>query len=447
MRLRTTVATRTEPARRTVLRTSALRHGHANARRPRAGTEPSTNHRAANTVTRRPPVCRPRPGKPIANPELLHTTAVEIASRTPGRVRMARRPVDVPRPLVARFGSARFGPRARAGEAGAPGGSPAKGSPDAAGRWAARDSSAQGGPPARGGENSGGRGDLHPLNRGMVHPGGWYTLGSRLSALGSRLSALGSRLSALGSRLSALGSRLSALGSRLSALGSRLSALGSRLSALGSRLSALLIASSEFAPDAPSCGVRTAAGDCAVAGARPSTSCRSIRIDVRPCGVSEGPIFDPHGHIINRNIRKSPSHRGASGPATAGRWFRSAARSLARSCPGSVTMRVGRVRGRPGPASAGAAASRRRRRPPRRGGEKGKALQLRGFVPSHAMADTDRRGTGGPGASESQFTSRRAFSPPQLHESPWQAKTSPRRHESHRVSADRGRRPPNASNG
>ena len=69
--------------------------------------------------------------------------------------------------------------------------------------------------------------------------GGWYNLGSRLTALGSRLSALGSRLSALGSRLSALGSRLSALGSRLSALGSRLSALGSRLSALGSRLSAL----------------------------------------------------------------------------------------------------------------------------------------------------------------------------------------------------------------
>ena len=213
----------------------------------------------------------------------------------------------------------------------------------------------------------------------MVHPGGWYTLGSRLSALGSRLSALGSRLSALGSRLSALGSRLSALGSRLSALGSRLSALGSRLSALGSRLSALgsrlsalgsrlsalgsrlsalgslLIASSEFAPDAPSCGVRTAAGDCAVAGARPSTSCRSIRIDVRPFGESEEPIFDPHGHIINRNIRKSPSHRGASGPATAGRWFRSAARTRARSCPGTVTMRAGRARGRPGPASAGAA--------------------------------------------------------------------------------------------
>ena len=260
----------------------------------------------------------------------------------------------------------------------------AKGSPDAAGRWAARDSSAQGGSPARGGGNSGDRGDLHRLNRGMVCPGGWYTLGSRLSALGSRLSALGSRLSALGSRLSALGSRLSALGSRLSALGSRLSALGSRLSALGSRLSALgsrlsalgsrlsalgsrlsalgsrlsalgsrlsalgsrlsalgsrlsalgsrlsalgsrlsalgsrlsalgslLIASSEFAPDVPSCGVRTAAGDCAVAGARPSTSRRSMRIDVRPFGESEGPIFDPHGHMINRNIRKSPFDRGA----------------------------------------------------------------------------------------------------------------------------------------
>ena len=134
-------------------------------------------------------------------------------------------------------------------------------------------------------------------------------LGSRLSALGSRLSALGSRLSALGSRLSALGSRLSALGSRLSALGSRLSALGSRLSALGSRLSALgslLIASSEFAPDAPSCGVRTAAGDCAAAGARPSTSCRSMRIDIRPFGESEESIFDPHGHIINRNVQNPP---------------------------------------------------------------------------------------------------------------------------------------------
>ena len=134
-------------------------------------------------------------------------------------------------------------------------------------------------------------------------------LGSRLSALGSRLSALGSRLSALGSRLSALGSRLSALGSRLSALGSRLSALGSRLSALGSRLSALgslLIASSEFAPDVPSCGVRTAAGDCAVAGARPSTSCRSMRIDIRPFGVSEETIFDLHGHMINRNIQNPP---------------------------------------------------------------------------------------------------------------------------------------------
>ena len=199
----------------------------------------------------------------------------------------------------------------------------AEGSPDAAGRWAARDSSAQGGSPARGGENSGGRGDLHRLSRGVGRRGGWYTLGSRLSALGSRLSALGSRLSALGSRLSALGSRLSALGSRLSALGSRLSALGSRLSALGSRLSALgsrlsalgsrlsalgslLIASSEFAPDAPSCGVRIAAGDCAAAGACPSTSCRSMRIDIRPFGVSEETIFDLHGHMINRNIRKSP---------------------------------------------------------------------------------------------------------------------------------------------
>ena len=258
--------------------------------------------------------------------------------------------------------------------AGAPGpGMAAEGSPDAAGRWAARDSSAQGGSPARGGENSGDRGDLHRLNRGMVCPGGWYNLGSRLSALGSRLSALGSRLSALGSRLSALGSRLSALGSRLSALGSRLSALGSRLSALGSRLSALgsrlsalgsrlsalgsrlsalgsrlsalgsrlsalgsrlsalgsrlsalgsrlsalgsrlsalgslLIASSEFAPDVPSCGVRTAAGDCAVAGARPSTSRRSMRIDIRPFGVSEEIIFDPHDHMINRNIQPPPS--------------------------------------------------------------------------------------------------------------------------------------------
>ena len=147
-------------------------------------------------------------------------------------------------------------------------------------------------------------------------------LGSRLSALGSRLSALGSRLSALGSRLSALGSRLSALGSRLSALGSRLSALGSRLSALGSRLSALgslLIASSEFAPDAPSCGVRIAAGDCAAAGACPSTSCRSMRIDIRPFGVSEETIFDLHGHMINRNIRKSPpSHHVAPASARAG---------------------------------------------------------------------------------------------------------------------------------
>ena len=320
-------------------------------------------------------------------PSFLRGTTVEAASKTPGRVRMPRRPIDVPpRPLVARFGNARFGPRARAGEAGAPGGRPAKGSPDAAGRWAARYSSAQGGSPARGGENSGGRGDLHRLSRGMACPGGWYTLGSRLSALGSRLSAsrlsalgsrlsalgsrlsalgsrlsalgsrlsalgsrlsalgsrlsalgsrlsalgsrlsalgsrlsaLGSRLSALGSRLSALGSRLSALGSRLSALGSRLSALGSRLSALGSRLSALLIASSDFTPDAPSCGVHTAARDCAAAGARPSTSCRSMRIDVRPFGESEGSIFDPHVHIINRNIRKSPSHRGRFGPGHGG---------------------------------------------------------------------------------------------------------------------------------
>ena len=141
-------------------------------------------------------------------------------------------------------------------------------------------------------------------------------LGSRLSALGSRLSALGSRLSALGSRLSALGSRLSALGSRLSALGSRLSALGSRLSALGSRLSALgsllivaPIASSVLAPDAPPRGVRTAAGDCAAAGAGPSTSCRSMRIDIRPCGVSEESILDPHDHHDQPESSKSPSHR------------------------------------------------------------------------------------------------------------------------------------------
>ena len=285
---------------------ASLRHARAHGLRHRAGTEPSASHRAANAVSRRTPVCRPRPGKRIANPECLRATAVEIASRTPRRVRKAGRPVDVPRPLVARFG-----PRVRASGTGAPGGRPAEGSPDAAGRWSARDSSAQGGSPARGGENSGGRGDLHRLNRGMACPGGCIlsalgsrlsalgsrlsalgsrlsALGSRLSALGSRLSALGSRLSALGSRLSALGSRLSALGSRLSALGSRLSALGSRLSALGSRLSALLIASSEFAPDAPSCGVRTAARDCAAAGACPSTSCRSMRIDVRPFGESEG---------------------------------------------------------------------------------------------------------------------------------------------------------------
>ena len=113
---------------------------------------------------------------------------------------------------------------------------------------------------ARTGER-GMRRSLHRLSRGVERRGSWYNLGSRLSALGSRLSALGSRLSALGSRLSALGSRLSALGS-------------------------LLIASSEFAPDAPSCEARTAAGDCAAAGARPSTSCRSMRIDIRPYVVS-----------------------------------------------------------------------------------------------------------------------------------------------------------------
>ena len=49
--------------------------------------------------------------------------------------------------------------------------------------------------------------------------------------------------------------------------------------------------------------VRTVAGDCAVAGARPSTSCRSIRIDIRPFGVSEETIFDLHDYMINRNIQ------------------------------------------------------------------------------------------------------------------------------------------------
>ena len=110
---------------------------------------------------------------------------------------------------------------------------------------------------------------------------------------------------------------LSALGSRLSALGSRLSALGSRLSALGSLLIVAPIASSVLAPDAPPRGVRTAAGDCAVAGAGPSTSCRSIRIDIRPFGESEGSIFDLYGHMINRNVqnplpprRIGPGHGG-----------------------------------------------------------------------------------------------------------------------------------------
>ena len=126
---------------------ASLRHARAHALRHRAGTEPSASHRAANAVSRRTPVCRLRPGKRIADPECLRATAVEIASRTPRRVRKAGRPVDVPRPLVARFGNARFGPRVRASGTGAPGGRPAKGSPDAAGRWAARYSSVQGGRP------------------------------------------------------------------------------------------------------------------------------------------------------------------------------------------------------------------------------------------------------------------------------------------------------------
>ena len=152
-------------------------------------------------------------------------------------------------------------------------------------------------------------------------------LGARRSALGARRSALGARRSALGARRSALGdigARRSALGARRSALGARRSALGARRSALGARrsaLGALLIASSEFAPDVPSCEVcevRTAARDCAAAGARPSPSCRFMRIDIRPFGVSEWHIFDQYDHMINRNIQipaPSAAHRQ---PARAG---------------------------------------------------------------------------------------------------------------------------------
>ena len=53
-----------------------------------------------------------------------------------------------------------------------------------------------------------------------------------------------------------------------------------------------------------------------VAGARPSTSCRSMRIDIRPCGVSEGSNFGLHGYMINRNIQNPPptaAHRARPG--------------------------------------------------------------------------------------------------------------------------------------
>ena len=342
-------------------------------------TSPSPNPApviaTAGAVRERPPIPRKFQSTSTVNAQFLRATAVEIASRTPGRVRKACRPLDAPRPLVARFGNARFGPRARTGGTGAPEGRPAEGSPDAAGRWAARDSSAQGGgrPRGAGGIQSVGVtciGSAEAWSAAAV--GIISALGSRLSALGSRLSALGSQLSALSSQLSALSSQLSALSSQLSALSSQLSALSSQLSALSSQLSALssqlsalssqlsalsslLIASSEFAPDAPSCGVRIAASDCAVAGARPSTASRSIRIDIRPFGESDGSIFDLYGHMINRNVL-NPLPPRRIGPGHGGEMV-----SGCRPWPGPVVLGIGDDAR--GPRPAGPCLRRRTARP------------------------------------------------------------------------------------
>ena len=151
--------------------------------------------------------------------------------------------------------------------------------------------------------------------------------------------------------ISALGSRLSALCSLLSALCSLLSALCSLLSALCS----LLIASSEFAPDAPSCGVRIAASDCAVAGARPSTASRSIRIDIRPFGESDGFIFDLYGHMINWNVQ-NPLPPRRIGPGHGGEMV-----SGCRPWPGPVVLGIGGDAR--GPCPAGPCLRRRTARP------------------------------------------------------------------------------------
>ena len=188
----------------------------------------------------------------------------------------------------------------------------------------------RGGSPARGGGNSVGRGDLHRLSRGVERRGGWYNFSSLLSALCSLLSALCSLLSALCSLLSALCSLLSALCS-------------------------LLIASSEFAPDAPSCGVRIAASDCAVAGARPSTASRSIRIDIRPFGESDGFIFDLYGHMINRNVQ-NPLPPRRIGPGHGGEMV-----SGCRPWPGPVVLGIGGDAR--GPCPAGPCLRRRTARP------------------------------------------------------------------------------------
>ena len=102
------------------------------------------------------------------------------------------------------------------------------------------------------------------------------------------------------------------------------------------------------------------------AGARPSTSCRSMRIDIRPCGVSDGSIFDLHGYMLNGNIRNPPptaAHRARPGRKMV---------SECRPWPGPVVLGIGDdARGqRPRPAEfckrgRDGDAARRRARPSR----------------------------------------------------------------------------------
>ena len=71
-------------------------------------------------------------------------------------------------------------------------------------------------------------------------------------------------------------------------------------------------------PDAPGGEVCAAAGDWAVAGTRPCTACRSMRIVSRPYGVSGESNCDLHDYMINRNIHNLPPTAAHRQPTRAG---------------------------------------------------------------------------------------------------------------------------------